>query len=127
MQLKTNSTLFTDSDTNALKLLRSWITQPGFPLVNVSASNSVQQARFYGYGSDVRNDTYLTSNDSTWFVPLQPAPLASAAVVPQTAGSLATASSGSGGTGWVEMLQKPQITLNMTGPVINQAATRFYR
>lgn len=126
-QLKANSTLFTDSDTDALNLLRSWITQPGYPLVNVSDSNTVQQARFYSWGSAVRNDTFLTSNDSSWYVPLQLGPQDSASSVPLTTAGLATAGSSNAGTTWVEMLQQPQIRANLTGPIINKAATRFYR
>lgn len=119
--------MFTDTDTDALALLRTWITQPGYPLLNFSDGNSIQQGRFYTYGSDVRNDTYLTSNDSTWFVPVQVGSLASASSVPLQAGSLATAGSGNARTEWVEMLQQPEIMLNLTGPVVNKAATRYYR
>lgn len=125
--LTANSTLFTDTDTDALTLLRTWITQPGYPLLNVSEGNTVQQARFYSYGSEVRNDTYLTSNDSSWYVPLQVGPLASASSVPLTTAGLATAGSANAGTTWVEMLQQPEITVNLTGNIINKAATRFYR
>ena len=119
--------MFNDTDRDALALLRTWITQPGYPLLNVSDGNSIQQGRFYTYGSNVRNDTYLISNDSSWFVPVQVGPLASASSVPLQAGSLATASSGNAGTEWVEMLREPDIMLNMTGQVINKAATRYYR
>ena len=126
-QLKANSTLLSDSDTDGLALLRSWITQPGYPLLNVSSSNTVQQARFYTYGSDVRNDTYLTSNDSSWYVPLQIGPLDSASVVSQQAGSVVTAGNSNNGTEWVELVQQPQISLNVTGSIINKAATRYFR
>lgn len=124
--------MFTDSDTEAVALLRTWITQPGYPLLIVSDTNAagdiaVQQARFYAYGSNVRNDTYMIGNDSSWFVPLQVGPLESASSVPLRAGNLATAGSGNAGTKWAELLQKPEIMLNITGPVINKAATRFYR
>lgn len=87
----------------------------------------MQQARFYSYGSDVRNDTYLTSNDSSWYVPLQVGPQAGISSVPITAAGLATAGSGNAGSTWVEMLQQPEIHVNLSDPIINKAATRFYR
>lgn len=123
--------MFTAPDTDAVALLRSWITQPGFPLLvvpdnNTAGNTAVQQARFYAYGSDV-NDTYMTSNNSSWFVPLQVGPQESASSVPLRAGNLATAGSGNAGTKWAELLQEPEVMLNITGPVINKAATRFYR
>ena len=127
-QLKSNSTLFSDSDTDALALLRTWITQPGYPLLNVSEGNAAEQARFYAWGDGVRTDTYTTSEDSTWFVPLQVGPLASAPSVPlQEGGGLATAGSDNAGTSWIEILQQVQVQLNDTTPVINKAATRYFR
>lgn len=127
-QLRANSTLFSDSDADALTLLRTWITQPGYPLLNLSDSNVAEQARFYAYGSSVRTDAYTSTSNGSWFVPLQVGPLESASSNPLSAGGgLATAGSGNAGATWVELLQQPRIALNSTGPVINKGATRYYR
>ena len=68
-QLKQSSKLFSASRTEALVLLHSWITQPGFPLVNISADGSAsQQGRLYDWGSQTLDDPFgpvvTTSNTS---------------------------------------------------------------
>lgn len=98
LQLKQSSKLFSTSRTEALALLHSWIEQPGFPFVNISADGSAsQQGRFFSWGSQTLNDpfgpavtssnTSLTnsntsqtssntsatnsSNSSIWYIPME--------------------------------------------------------
>lgn len=119
--LKANNTLLTDTDTDALARLRTWTTQPGYPVLNVSETNTIQQARFYSYGSEVRNDTYMTDHSSSWYVPLQVGTSPSAAV------ATAALTSGSNHQTYVELLQQQQVQVNLTGPLVNQASFSYYR
>lgn len=117
-EVKANSRLFTVPSQTAVALLQFWINQPGFPLINISDSGiQAAQSRFYAWGSNVTDDPFATSGNSTWYVPLGVGQLD-----PQVA-------PGDAATQWGELLDHSGMipSVDSEGAILNVAGTGYYR
>ncbi|KAL0039225.1 hypothetical protein WJX77_012027 [Trebouxia sp. C0004] len=117
-QLRANSRLLTVPAQTAVALLQFWIDQPGFPLINVSDSGTqAAQSRFYAWGSNVTDDPFVTSGNSTWYVPLGAGQLGSQAVPGDAAAQ------------WGELLDHSGMipSVDTEGTILNVAGTGYYR
>lgn len=119
-----SSKLFSAPTSDALQLLRSWITQPGLPLLKLSSDDSsppvLTQSRFYDWGQDAVGDPFVNANASTWYVPLAVGRLGS----PATAGAAENT--------WLETLNKSQVVANLgnslaEGLILNARGYGYYR
>ncbi len=118
LELRANSRLFTVPSQTAVALLQFWINQPGFPLINVSDSGTqAAQSRFYAWGSNVTDDPFVTSGNSTWYVPLEAGQLGS------------QAAPGGAATQWGELLDHSGMIpgFDSEGTILNVAGTGYYR
>ncbi|KAL0033662.1 hypothetical protein WJX79_010747 [Trebouxia sp. C0005] len=116
--LTASSRLFTVPPQIAVALLQFWIDQPGFPLINISDSGTqAAQSRFYAWGSNVTNDPFVTSGNSTWYIPLGAGQLDPQAVP------------GDAATQWGELLDHSGLipSVDSEGAVLNIAGTGYYR
>lgn len=117
-QLRVDSILFSVPPTTAVALLHFWVIQPGFPLINISASGTqATQSRFYAWGGVVADDPFVVNGNSTWYVPLG-------------AGQLdPPAASGDANTEWRELLDHTGLIpdTGADGMVMNVGGTGYYR
>ena len=98
--------------------MQGWITQPGFPLINVSANGtSVEQSRYYDWGGSVGDDPFVTSSGDAWYVPLGTGQLAS------------PNSPEDGADQWQEILEQSGVitSANLEGTVLNAGGSGYYR
>lgn len=117
-ELRASSRLFTVPSQTAVALLQFWVEQPGSPLINVSDSGTqAAQSRFYAWGSNVTDDPFGTSGNSTWYVPLRAGQLQPQAVP------------GNAATQWGELLDHSGMipSVDSEGAVLNIAGTGYYR
>ncbi len=117
-EVRANSRLFTVPSQTAVALLQFWINQPGFPLINISDSGTqAAQSRFYAWGSNVTNDPFATSGNSTWYVPLGAGQLDPQAVP------------GDAATQWGELLDHSGMipSVDSEGAILNIAGSGYYR
>ena len=118
-QLSSSSMLISAAPSTALSLLQTWITQPGFPLINLSADGaSVEQSRYYDWGSNIGNDPFVTGSNSTWYVPLGSGQLAS------------SADSQNNGLHWQEIVNQSSMMMPdaiLGASVLNAGGSGYYR
>lgn len=138
-QLKQSSKLFNASRADALTLLRTWIDQPGFPLVNVSPDGSAQQqGTFYDWGSQTLADpfspnistggvqatnsnttvTSRTTSDTAWYVPMS-----------LGQGTMAAGSESAGSDSeWIELSTESAVAVNLADSgSVNVGGAGYYR
>lgn len=69
-----HSKLFSVPTADALQLLNSWMTQPGLPLLKLSAEQSkppvLMQTRFHDWEQNTIDGPFVDNSGSTWYVPM---------------------------------------------------------
>lgn len=118
--------LFSAPTSDALQLLRSWVAQPGVPLVKLSAADDssppvLTQSRYYDWGQDTAGDPFVTAaNGSSWFVPVPVGRLGS------------PAPTGDGENTWLEVLHEAQVVASLGNSstedvLLNAKGSGYYR
>lgn len=119
-----HSNLFSVPAGDALQMLHAWITQPGLPLLQLSANDSMPpvltQSRFYDWGQNTADDPFLNEDPSAWYVPVAVGGLGSPAVV-----------AGDGEDSWFEFSNRSQVVdgfdSSAGGLNLNAGGSGYYR
>ena len=118
------SRLFSAPTADALPMLHAWITEPGLPLLQLSAEGAMPpvltQSRFFDWGQTTADDPFLNNDSqSAWYVPVAFGILGSPAVA------------GDAENSWFEISNQSQVVAGVDssaeGLNLNAGGSGYYR